>query len=230
MAPSTPSRQVLEETPARALTFLRAVGTKRDVRTLLFAHGYSQEEQERGWALLHDACGIGAVSTHVVTRPPALEAGAEIDRWATTGFRRVSAALGRLHPAQKEFVFRGVTARKSARTVLDLSVLLGRLDQLEASREKADRAAIATLSARGITRNERARLKGLVKRLVIAPSLPAPPAATEAEVKAQKQSLLALRDWYVDWAETARAIVSRRDHRIALGIARRRKTGTVEEG
>lgn len=39
----------------------------------------------------------------------------------------------------------------------------------------------------------------------------------------REQGLLALRAWYLDWSDTARAVISRRDYLIRLGLAQRKK-------
>ncbi len=39
-----------------------------------------------------------------------------------------------------------------------------------------------------------------------------------------------LRAWYEDWSETARAVITRRDHLIRLGLAKRKKAAKRSPG
>jgi hypothetical protein len=42
------------------------------------------------------------------------------------------------------------------------------------------------------------------------------------------QALRDLRAWYKDWAETARAVITRRDHLLLMGLGKRRSRGEEE--
>jgi hypothetical protein len=225
-AETTLSRQVAEETPGRVLTFLRAVGLSLPLRTIFAAHGYTSEEHQLGWKLLHAVSGYSAAFPPVNEEAQVRGAVAELGLWSEPGFRRVHAALGRLHPQQDAFVFNGLTAATGASAVLAVATFLDRLDHLEggvareATRE-ADHAALATLAARGITTEERTRLGSLVK---IAQRFDAAPDNSPCDERISPD-LLALRAWYLDWSQTARAVIKRRDHLIRLGLARRKRPG-----
>lgn len=39
---------------------------------------------------------------------------------------------------------------------------------------------------------------------------------------------MALRAWYKDWAQTARAVIIRKDYLIMLGLSKRRRSQTVD--
>lgn len=221
------SRQVAEEIPGRALTFLRAVGLSLPLRAIFAAHGYTTAEHQLGWKLLH------AVSGYDATFPPVNEdakvrgAVAELGIWNEPGFRRVHAALGRLHPEQDTFVFKGLTVATGAGAVLAVAAFLDRLDQLEGCVEReatreTDHAALATLAARGITPEERLRLRSLVR---IAQSFAAARDSSPRDERVTSD-LVALRAWYLDWSQTARAVIKRRDHLIRLGLARRKRAIT----
>jgi len=94
---------------------------------------------------------------------------------------------------------------------------------LQAGRSEETRAedqkAVATLAARGFDEAELTRLAGLVKT---AQANGAVPFNAEEEAAKRQASLVALHAWYSDWAETARMVITRRDHLISLGLARRR--------
>ncbi len=42
--------------------------------------------------------------------------------------------------------------------------------------------------------------------------------------KAHSEAMMALRHWYEEWSEIARASISRRDYLILLGLAKRKSS------
>jgi hypothetical protein len=112
-----------------------------------------------------------------------------------------------------------------------MDLLLERLDALERAPERAttrdaDRAALATLAARGIDAQERARLAELV---ATAKSVRLDTPKPDDSAERRDHALLELTRWYADWADTARAVVKRRDLRLALGFGKRRRPSVVED-
>ena len=125
------------------------------------------------------------------------------------------------------FLFDNLGPKQGPEAVVSVSTLLDRLDGLESAPErkatrKADQAALATLATRGYSAEERTRLRGLVTTaqtlVVTAPS-------SDADREATLQKLYA---WYNAWSTIARMVLVRRDHQIAVGIAKRRKAKTDE--
>jgi hypothetical protein len=223
---STIDPQILEETPEKALRFLRAMAIKAEIRIAMFAYGYTEQEQAHGWQLLLDANGYTPTELPFSNDRVARAAIAEVDSWDESGFRRMQAALGRLHPEQAAFVFEGVSPGQGANAVVSVATVLERLDALESSPDReashdADRAALETLARRGIDKTERERLA----RLVVAAQGAGVPSAAEAQSQSAEQrtqALEALRAWYHDWSETARAVIRRRDYLVMLGLVKRR--------
>lgn len=232
METSDYEKRVLAATPGKVLTFLRAASTKVAIRAALFAAGYTPEEQEQGWNLLQRASGhvpeVGSVEDDAAARA----AIADVDAWDEPGFRRVGAALERHHPEQHAFVFAGLEPSRGVGAVLSVATLLDRLDALEAGsatgNKVADKAAITTLSTRGITPELRQHLRERIATAQSAatPELPENPSAEERD-----QALVELRAWYKDWSETARAVITRKDYLIMLGLSKRRsaESGEIEE-
>jgi len=222
-------RQTLEETPARVLVFLRAIGTTAVIRTALATRGYTAEEHADGWERLHRVAGYGEVKT-ISLALDVEKAIAEIDAWDEPTFRVCRAALERLHPDQAAFVFDALDSATGAQAIISVGTFLERLDALENSPDrkptrKADHAALATLSKRGITKEERDRVRKLVET---AKGL-APQVQTDPSAEARQIELVALRAWYDDWSETARSVITRRDHLIRLGLAKRKKAAKRNE-
>ncbi|MDI3283222.1 hypothetical protein [Polyangium sp. 15x6] len=229
----TLSRQTLEETPARVLAFLRGVGTSAVIRTALAGRGYSAEEHAQGWELLHRVSGYRDPKAASTDDTDAQKAIAALDAWDEPNFRVSRAALERLHPAQAAFVFDGLEAQVGAGAVLSVRTFLDRLDALESAPERtatrnADLAALATLAKRGITKDERKRVRKLVES---AQAMGAPAEAdADSTAEARRADLVTLRAWFDDWSETARTAITRRDHLIRLGLAKRKKAAKRAEG
>ncbi|HEY3496362.1 MAG TPA: hypothetical protein VGK73_16795 [Polyangiaceae bacterium] len=223
-------KKLLASTPGRVLTFLRAAATKVEIRAALFAAGYSTEEQATGWSLLEKASGYVPNIASVSDDGAARAALAEVDAWDEPGFRRIGAALERLHPEQHSFVFAGLETARGAGSLLAVSTLLDRLDALESAPERKnsradDRDAIATLTARGITPAVRAHLRDLIR---VAQTAEPPTFPVDSAVTNRDEALKTLGAWYRDWSETARAVIQRRDYLVMLGLAQR-KTGKPED-
>ncbi|AKV02305.1 hypothetical protein AKJ09_08968 [Labilithrix luteola] len=223
----TVSQETLDATPARVITFLRAIGTVPVLRRGLEARGYTTEEHRRGWALLQASSGYdgqveaGGFATRV--DPAVRDAIAAIDAWDEDGFRIVRAALGRLHPEQAKTVLAGLSPSTGAAAILGVETLLDRLDALAKSKHADDRAAIATLEARGLSEVERKRLRALVKVAKEGTSRDDSPAEEMVQSASTHQRMLVeLRAWYEDWSEMARVTFKRRDHLLRLGLAQRR--------
>ena len=55
---ATVTDEVLEQTPARALTLLRAVGSSLRIRRALVARGYDAAAHREGWSLIQATIGF----------------------------------------------------------------------------------------------------------------------------------------------------------------------------
>ena len=230
----SPSRQVLEEAPLRALKFLQGVSTFAPIAILLASKGYSQEDHLEGWNLLHVVTGYKKPPPPMLEVVEVRDAIAELDAWDEPNFRIIHAALQRRHPDQDELVFRDLTPTTGAGAVLTVKTLLDRLDTLEKGKDRketrtADHAALATLEKRGITPAERKRVRGLIAIAqrglspeALLSDAPLQVAALENQ-SPKREDLEKLRAWLVEWSETARAVIKRRDYLIRLGLAKRKK-------
>jgi hypothetical protein len=209
----------LETVPERALPFLRAIATNQQIRFAMAGGGYGEAEQAEGWRLLLGATGYAAQKLSLDADAEARQAITEIDNWDESGYRRIHAALERMHPEQDAFVFAGLEASRGPSAVLGVAKLLDRLDQLQKG-TAAERAAIATLEKRGINSQMRTHLRSLVTVAQAAKPVEQSPVPTTPDT--QQQALEPLYAWYRDWSETARALIHRRDHLILMGLAKRR--------
>lgn len=236
------TRQTLEETPERALQFLSGVGTNGSIRALLASRGYTDAEHQQGWKLLHAATGYETAVALPRDDRAVNQAIAEVDAWDEPNFRLARATLSRRFPEQAEFVFKDLAAATGAAALLSVRTFLDRLDMLEGHRagrnhkdkakKQADIEAVATLAARGITSEERARLRKLLGTAESGaqPEDKKATAEAAAQVQRREQALFELRGWFDEWAEVARIFVTRRDYLIRLGLAHRKVSKKDDEG
>jgi hypothetical protein len=223
-------RRKLKALPGEARTFIGALATRSEIRVVMYDHGYTTEEHLLGWSLQLIAGGEAPPVRTPEADARAKAAVLELDNWDETGIPRLGAPLERFYPAQHEFVFRGISPARGIEAVFGIERMLDRLDELQNSPDRKatrteDRAALAKLAERGFDAAERARMRGLVEaaKNVHAPEVPVNPTAEERET-----ALLELRSWYRDWATTARAVITRKDHLIQLGL-RKRKSAKAGE-
>jgi hypothetical protein len=224
------STETLETTPVRLMLLLRGIGTQKVVRDALRKCGYTAKEHARGWQLLHGCSGFveGDDEGTAVT-----DAIAEIDAWDEPRFAIAEASLRHRHPAQHAFVFRELRASRGVAAVVGVHTFLSRLDALEASPDRvdtrdADHAALATLAARGITPDERARMWALVRTAEMLTD----DGGSEAQVVStaeQTSRLRAARAFYEEWSSITHTLITRRDLLIRLGLAQRKSPAASDE-
>ncbi len=225
MKTTTPSRQVLEELPGRTVKFLRAVGTNRVIAAVLATRGYTTAVHREGWHLLHAVSGFEDDMPPAVDEDPGVrDAVAAIDAWDEPNFRIARATLAMKFPEQEAALFAGGLAPAvGVGALLTVKTFLDRLDALEHG-SKTDKAALARLAERGITKDERKRLRGLLTQAASAANIgPAEEPAQPAGADKKQEELIALYAWFSEWSEVARTLIKRRDHLIALGLASRKK-------
>jgi hypothetical protein len=80
-----------------------------------------------------------------------------------------------------------------------------------------------------IAKEERSRLRGLVNTALRPAHAPSPAPKDAPSEQEQREALLKLKSWYDEWSDVARVVITRRDHLIRLGLAKR-KTGRKKSG
>lgn len=232
MAGAEVSQRALEEVPEKAFAFLRGVGTCPGAYALLMTVGFGKSELDEAWGLTHAVSNydFGALPLPA-TDPLVRNALIELDKTDEPLYQRIGATLRRHHPEQATFVFDNLEPAKGPAALFVVSRLLARLSKLEEGRDdetrEADKAAVALLAKRGITPQERARLGELVRlgQSAREPEVFTPSAEAVAK---QQEALRALHAWYSEWSATARAVITRRDYLIRLGLAKRRSSKPSE--
>ncbi len=225
------SQQILEVTPDKATRLLSGIGAVATIRTLLSEAGMTDQAIIEGRDLLF-AClaaprGLSAAQDTDDAKAQRA-AKAELDQWDEPSFGRFGATLKRHHPGAEAYVFGDLSASTGDAAVHGVAMFLTRIDALEAGSDpdrsgtkKDDKKAVELLATRGLDKAERARLRKLVN-VALGPTatLPDGPAAQTPEQRVQ--ALTRLREWYDEWAATARAVVKKKSYRIRLGLANRK--------
>ncbi|WP_437811277.1 hypothetical protein [Sorangium sp. So ce1078] len=112
--------------------------------------------------------------------------------------------------------------------VRGVATFLARLDALESSADpdragmkQSDKRAVAFLATRGLDKDERKRLGGLVD-VALGPTSPLPEQTELPETARRREALSKLRNWFDAWSTTARAVIKKRGYLIRLGLANRK--------
>ncbi len=222
----------LDRTPERVLRFLRSLNQWPALMQQLVLAGYSEEEHEYAWELLHQISAYRKPSHALAEHQK--QAVAQLDAWDEPNFRRASAALKFRYPDQHAFLFQDLKAEQGDRAILSVRTFLDRVEILEKGTDPKrqhtapdDQAAVALLHQRKILSKEILAL--LREWLKAAQSLPDidPIIQAEQHKAAQQQILTRLAIWYEEWSETARTLQLRRSYQISLGIAKRRPSQTT---
>jgi hypothetical protein len=232
MAADSPySPEVLEEAPGRATKLLHGIASVPVVRTQMYVAGMKPEHLIEGRTLLLSCLATPEslqpeVDTDEARAVRAAEA--TLDEWDEPHFARFGATLRRHFPSAHAYVFRDLAASTGSAAIRGVATFLARVQALAEGSDPArkgsveqDAQAVALLAERGLTPAERARLQGLVE-LALGPTevLGVLPRAESPD--ARRAKLVALKDWYEEWASTARAVVKKRSHLIRLGLAVRK--------
>jgi hypothetical protein len=204
--------------PGRCITFVIAVAKYPAIAAALADKGYDQAETDFVSTRL---ARLGALTTSGV-KPGKAQADVqaavrELDAWDEKNFAAIQAILARTYPAFNDVLFRDLEPKEGPEAVDSVATLLDRLDALETSPDPDAAPVLKLLAKRGYPDTERKRLRDLVdlaKRF--APKAP-------LDDSARVQILTELHAWYLDWSTTARNLITRRQHLIALGIASPRK-------
>ncbi len=216
------ARESLEATPARATKLLRGIGSSLVIRSILLQVGLTRADLEEGWSLLRDACGLDAGYEEEPNSAEAADAIRTIDAWDEQGLMLVRATIAHRFPQQASFLLAGLSPHDGPEAVVGVATLLDRLDALDhdALREETredDRATLELLAKRGLTADERARLRRLVTMVQRASG--SPDASTRTAEGNDLARLTRLRAWFDEWSEICRVMLKRPEHLRRLGLA-----------
>lgn len=229
---NTPSRQVLDEAPTRAIRMLRPLGTNLAIRAILAARGYTDDDHREGWRLLHEAAGFSTRSAEpgaALIAPldeSVRSAIVQVDALDEPLLRILRASLTRRFPAQATFVLKDLEATTGTGAVVVVSKILDRLDALANDPKRADtraddHKALALVGQRGYSPARLTEIRALVTQAQSSPTAPTPPTTDPVDHGARVDALAALHAWWKEWSEIARAVIRRRDYLILLGLAQR---------
>jgi hypothetical protein len=212
----------LVRAPRRGIAFMRGLLEPR-IRRKLEAAGLDETERARCARYLEEA-NEALADVAPDAAPPSARPQDDLHAWYASTYTLARASLAHRHPEQEAFVFGNLAIGDVAGAIVNAKLFLDRLDALHAGADrkatrKADRAALATLERRGVTKARReegrARLAATLATMIT--SAPEPIDRTEAERK-----LARLDAWLDEWSAMARAVLGR-EELIKLGVLRPRR-------
>lgn len=234
------SDQTLEETPERVTKFLCGIASMPMIRTIMATSGGMEDadikEGQDALIAVLTAPPLELPTQDTPESKAVREALVELDGWDEKNFAIAKAALDRKFPDQSAYVFKDLSAKRGVASVEAISTFLGRVKAMEegtdaarASTREADRQAVALLAKRKITPEVRSELENKIK-LVTGPTPVLSDAALGGDPVARRAQLVALKQWYDEWAAIAHRVIVKRKHLIKLGLASRRSRSVeVEE-
>jgi hypothetical protein len=225
------SSEILEASPDRATTLLNGIGAVATIRTLLHEAGMTDQAIIEGRDLLFACLAAPRGAPAVVDTEDAKaqrSAVAELDQWDEPSFGRFAATLKRHHPEAGAYVFFELSPSTGIAAVHGIATFLTRIDALEGGSDpdrsgtkKDDKKAVELLATRGLDKAERTRLRKLVN-VALGPTATLPEQPSSQTRDQRIEALTRLREWYDEWAATARAVVKKKSYRIRLGLASRK--------
>ena len=188
---------------------------------MLREHGYTEEEHQRGWGLVHEVSGFSPAPSYNAVNQDSVAAIVQLDADDERIHTIADACLKHRMPTVHAALLDGLEPG----SVVYTAQLVSRVGALrqgtlpDVTEEQAEQA-LALLAARGLDEDAWARLAALVAQAQTASTEEAPtPATSRAELEA---ALRKARAFYDEWSAIARAVITRRDHLILLGLATRR--------
>lgn len=216
-------RETLEETRGRTAKFLGAIGTNESIRAAMRGAGYGEADHAKGWSLLHAASGYSAMSTAPEADDVTRDALTTLDNEDEDLFRVVRATLTHRYKEQAAIVLDGIGPSSGAACIPNVTKLVQRIRGLAKSESASDKAAAAELANRRLNDAGLSRLESLLASAEKASAVKTvDTSAADAAEEKHVAALRALRAWYEEWSEMARAVIKRRDHLILLGLAKRK--------
>ena len=225
---------VIERDIKRGTRYFHGVTTVPAIANVLAGRGYTDAEHQQGLGYLAKMLGFRSPSP-VMVPTSSIYARGKLDEWDGPNIAIARAALTHRFPDQATYVVGDLTNQAGYEAVLNVITFLERVTALRdgtdpnrAGTRDADKAAVALLGQRNVfTPTIEAELRGLVAEATA--TAPQSPQVEVIGIDDYNQATLAFHEWLADWRETARAVITRRDYLIRLGLAQRRSSKAMVE-
>lgn len=195
----------------RVLQFLMGLRNAQ-VAAALSVHGFKNEDLAEGWSKM------AALTAGRLEIPPPRTADesalSALDKWENKWFPIASASLRSRFPEVHAAVFLNLPQTQGPELIISVSIFLSRLEDLKSS--ETGKQALLLLEKRGMVEAVLDEAKALLKKLeTMETRRPAPPAVSPAEEARREAELW---NWYLEWSEIARTVISDRRQLRALGF------------
>jgi len=209
----------------RVVKFLMGLRHPQVVKALA-QHGFTQEQVQRGWALLG---GLTEVSFDGLEREPGPNTLVELDRFENTWFPIARATLAHHYPEVGAALFRNLPQTQGREVAVTVAIFLDRLGRMQRGEGEfgvAGPAARRLLAERGLRGTALAEGAALIESLQTV--RPIEPLRIDREREQQAEA--ALWAWYLEWSAIARVAIRDRRMLRALGFLNSKRHANAEEG
>jgi hypothetical protein len=225
------SEKIIALDVKRGSKFMRALGTRPELRAALAPRSYTEEEHQRMWGLLLILMGYSPKPAAPQGPNENLASLTYIDNSDGPLLRAIKAVLEDRYPDSYGYIVGSLTAATGTAAVAVVQQIVDRYaavrdgtDPARQAKREEDKKAAEALASRAVldAAIEADFRRHLERAQAIAPKIGEAP-ATEAQKKYQE----AAREFHIslkEWREIARQTITRRDYLISLGLAERRRT------
>ena len=194
------------------------------IASVLVHHGFTQDELDRGWALLRATVGE-RLSPATVVNQPKPETIVALDAFENRWFPIAQATLMHRYPAVGERLFANLSQTTEPEVAISVGTSVGRVRELPSTAD--GKAAYDLLAQRGLDDAMLATAESLLRDELGTVEKLSPKSVAERETAlvAAEGSMWA---WYLEWSTIARTVIQ--DGRLLqlLGFRRGRR-GVVED-
>jgi hypothetical protein len=210
---------------ASGAKLLRGLAINPRARSILADVGYTDEEHARGWNNYVTLMGSERPVSTAVIAPDAKAAVDQIDSADESLFKLTRFSLQTRYPEQCSKLFDGLRAQTGYSAVIGMETFLTRIQALREG-SPTDQAAAELLRRRKLLSEEREN--ELLRAIQVAKGLNVPAAPRLTEDAGYQQAAREFVEWVREWRGIASIVITRRDDRIMLGLAKRRTHKSVQ--
>ncbi|MBU54682.1 MAG: hypothetical protein CL920_38795 [Deltaproteobacteria bacterium] len=217
-----------EYIPERVFRFLNMAVRYPTLLAQLREAGYREEEHQEAWKLL-GALAAYPTEQKIAQQEDRDEFLARLQEWNKKKLVLAKTTLKRRYPILYNFLFESMESKGKFAHVIETRMFLARIQTLEkdpSSNTEDSKAGLKLLYDRKIISKD--SLKEVQGWIDIVETFPESPTQRSESDTTQERTriLFELDAWMEEWSQTAKIVVTNRNHLISLGLATRRKNMT----
>lgn len=217
----------------KAMRVLKLLMGLRNPRVLpaMEPYGFGPDDLKEGWHLLEAASATKLDTPPKVTRDSSIIE--QLDAWENHWFPIAGATLARRFPAVHAELFKNLSQTSGPAVVVSVQTFVQRFDEMAAGQDpygSDGKAARKLLAARGLTKavlDEARELLEGIESVHTVESVDVDAIEQDKEQLAKAEE--ALWQWYLEWSQIARVVVTERSLRRELGFNSTRSKSKDDE-